>query len=270
MRRQQAIWQMGMAACTAVILGMLSGCAKNSGVNGPLPSSAPVNMAISFSQGGTPGLMKTSGAVDSLRIDSAVVVLARVKFESNIDSVIVDTTDGHTEDLDMDASIVFKGPYAIHVRDTTAIDFANQVLPAGTYNGIKLEIHRLTRGEPFMDSDDHRMRTMPNDTTFSGSSITVWGAVLKNGAWVSFKYQLDANIEFKIKGTFTVPASTSTINLALNINMATWFTNPMTGALLDPTDMSLMNQILLRHTIFSSFERARGGHDRGDGHPDND
>jgi hypothetical protein len=269
--KRQSMWWMGMAACAVVILGMLSGCARNNGVNGPM-SSAPVNMAISFSQAGTPGLMKTSGgmSVDSLRIDSAVVVLARIKFESHIDSVIVDTADNHTEDLDMDANIVFKGPFVIHVRDTVGINFANEVLPAGTYTGIKLEIHRLMRGEPFEDSDDHRTHSMPNDTTFSGSSITVWGAVLKNGAWVNFKYQLDASIEFKIKGTFTVPASTSNVNLALNINMGTWFTDPMTGALLDPTDASSMNAMLIRRAILSSFEHGRGGHDRGDGHPDND
>lgn len=267
--KQRSMWRTGIAASAAVLMGMLAGCTKSS-VNGPGPSGAPVNMSISFSQAGTPGLMKTSGttAADSLRIDSAVVVLARIKFESHIDSVIVDTTDGHTEDLDTDASIVFKGPYVIHVSDTVSINFANQVLPAGTYNGIKLEIHRLMRGEPFEDSDDHRVHSMPNDTTFSGSSITVWGAVLKNGAWVNFKYQLDANVEFKIKGTFTVAASTSKVNIAINVNMASWFTNPMTGALLDPTDASFMNALLIRRAILESFEQARGGRDRGDGHPD--
>ena len=116
-----------------------------------------------------------------------------------------------------------------------------------------------------MDSDDHRLHSMPNDTAVTGSSITVWGAVLKNGAWVNFKYQLDANVEFKVKGTFTVPASTSTINLALNVNMAAWFTDPMTGALLDPTDASFMNALLIRHAILMSFEHARGGHDWRDG-----
>ncbi len=268
--KRQRMWRMGMAACAAVLLGLLSGCAKNGGVNGPV-STAPVNMAISFSQAsGTTGLMKTAGTVDSLRIDSAVVILARIKFESHIDSVIVDTTDNHTEDLDQDANIVFRGPFVIHVRDTVGINFANEVLPAGTYTGVKLEIHRLMRGEPFEDSDDHRMRSMPNDTTITGSSITVWGAVLKNGVWVNFKYQLDASIEFKIKGTFTVPASTSNVNLALNINIGTWFVNPMTGATLDPTDASFMNAQMIRWAILSSFEHGRGGHDRGDGHPDGD
>ncbi len=266
----RSMWRTGTAVCAAVILGMLAGCAKNSGVNGPVASGAPVNMAISFSQSGTPGLMKASGVADSLRIDSAVVVLARIKFESHIDSVIVDTADNHTEDLDMDANIVFKGPFVIHVRDTVGINFANEVLPAGTYTGIKLEIHRLMRGELFEDSDDRRMHSMPNDTTVTGSSITVWGAVLKNGVWVNFKYQLDASVEFKIKGRFVVPASTSTVSFALNINMGGWFTNPMTGALLDPTDASFTNALMIRWAILSSFEHGRGGHDRGDGHPDGD
>lgn len=267
--KQRFTWQSGVMLFAGILVGLFAGCAK-SNVSGPLPSSAPVNMAISFSQGGTPGLMKAAGTLtaDSLRIDSAVVVIARIKFESHVDTVIVDTTDGHTEDLDTDANIVFKGPYAIHVRDTVSINFANQVLPAGTYDGIKFEIHRLMRGEPFLDSDDLRHHPRASDSSFTGSSITVWGAVFKNGVWTSFTYQLDANVEFKIKGTFTVAASTSNVNIALNINMASWFTNPFTGVLLDPTDASFMNAQMTRFAILRSFEHGRGGHDRGDGHPD--
>lgn len=253
----------------AFLAALVGGCAKNS-ATGPSAGTVPVSMAVSFSQAGTPALMKSSGisTLDSLRIDSAVVVIARIKFESHIDSVTADTTEGQTEDLDSDQNIVFRGPFVVHVRDTVAINFADAVLPAGTYDGIKFKIHRLMNGEQYEDSDEHNHRTRQRDSAFVGSCITVWGAVYKNGAWQAFTFQFNGEYEFKIKGTFTVAEATSTVNIALNFNMASWFVNPWTGGLLDPTDTSMMNQEMFRYAIRNSFERGRGGHDRGDGYPD--
>ena len=249
-----------MLLTTVLLVAMFAGCAKNS-VTGPSSGVTPVSMSISFSKSGTTGLMKGSGiaSTDSLRIDSAVVVIARIKFESHVDTVNVDTTEGHTMDLDDDVNIAFKGPFVIHVRDTVAFNFADQVLPQGTYDGIKFKIHRLMHGEPFEDSDDHNHHPRQPDSSFAGSSITVWGAVLKNGVWTNFVFQFDGEYEFKIKGTFTVAAATSTVSLALNFNMASWFINPMTGTLLDPTDFSLMNRELFRMAIRRSVGNGRGG-----------
>jgi len=262
-------WRVLPMLAAGVLAGILGGCSKST-VTGPALSDAPVSIAISFSRGGFQGLMKTSGtaSTDSLRLDSAVVVIARIKFESHIDTVTVDTVDGQTEDLDNDQSIVFKGPFVIHVRDTVAVNFADQVLPAGTYDGIKFKIHRLMAGEPFEDSDEHNHRPRPNDSACVGSSITVWGTVMKNGVWTRFTYYFDGEVEFKIKGTFTVQASTNTVDIALNFNIGSWFVNPMTGGLLDPTDTSFLNRELIRRAIYASFEKGKGGHDRGDGHPD--
>jgi hypothetical protein len=258
-----------MALSGAVLVAMFGGCAKNS-TTGPSSGLTPVNLAISFSNSGGVGLMKSSGlaSADSIRIDSAVVVIARIKFESHIDTVKVDTVEGHTEDLDLDQNIVFRGPFVIHVRDTVAFSFANNVLPAGTYDGIKFKIHRLQDGEQHEDSDEHNHHPKTNDSVIVRSSISVWGSVLKNGVWTKFAFFFDGEVEFKIKGTFTVAASTNTVNLALNFNMGSWFVNPMTGALLDPTDTSSMNRELIRMAIYRSFGKGRGGHDRGDGRPD--
>jgi hypothetical protein len=267
--KQAFNWRTVAILATGVVAGVLAGCSKST-MTGPSSSTAPVNMAVSFSKSGSPGLMKGYGTLstDSLRIDSAVVVIARIKFESHVDTVSVDTVNGHTEDLDNDQSIAFKGPFAIHVRDTVAINFANQVLPAGTYDGIKFKIHRLMRGEPFEDSDEHNHRPRMSDSVVVGSSITVWGAVLKNGVWTSFTFNFDGEVEFKIKGTFTVSSSISNVNIALNFNMGSWFVNPLTSTLLDPTDTSFQNRELIRRAIYASFGKGKGGHDRGDGHPD--
>jgi hypothetical protein len=254
-----------------VLASLISGCSKDSST-GSGTGSTNVNMAVSFSKTGISGLMKTSSAlgVDSLRIDSAVVVIARIKFETHIDSSSVDTMGGG-QSIYADSDLVFKGPFIIHVRDTIGIDFASQVLPAGTYDGITLSIHRLLHGEQCEDSDNHDGRHRHghlSDSTVTGSSITVWGAVKKNGAWTSFTYSFDGDARIKVKGTFVVPEATSSVSVALNFNMGTWFINPSDGTLLDPTDASHMTRELIQRAIYKSFGLGKCGHDRGDGHPD--
>jgi hypothetical protein len=157
----------------------------------------------------------------------------------------------------------------VHIRDTVAIDFASQVLPAGTYDGIKFKIHRLNRGEPYEDSDEHEgRRRMSVDSLPYGSSVTIWGAVKKNGVWTPFTYGFDGELEFKVKGDFAITEAASSLRFALNVNMGVWFTTPG-GSLLDPTDTSWRTRELIRESIRRSFTQSRGGRDwNHDGHPD--
>ena len=262
----------GMALCATLIM---AGCSKSSNpVSGQQQTS--VNLAVSFSKAGSGlGLLKSAFAfgADSLKIDSAIVVFARIKFESHVDSIAVDTTgnDTTTVEREDEMNVTFRGPFVVHIRDTVAIDFASQTLPAGTYDGIKFKIHRLQPGEHHEDSDEHHghmMNPLPDSTGF-GSSIVVWGQVYKNGAWQPFEFKFDGELEFKISGNFVVTDATSSINIALNFNMGLWFRNVETGVLLDPTDLSPANRELLRNAIRHSFGNGRGGHDDDhDGHPD--
>ena len=272
-----AILSLAIILAGLIIGWMISGCAKDSPL-GPVVSSAPtVNLAVSFSKPGTEGLSKSTSELftDSLHIDSAVVVFSRIQFLKHEDTVLIDSGDeegdsDHNESDDQNDGLTFKGPFAVHVRDTVSISFASQEIPAGIYDGIRFKIHRLTPGEHFEDSDEHihHDHSFGVDSTFVGSSITVWGSIFKNGAWIPYTFKFDGEFEFKIKGNFTVPTSTSTVRIALNIDMGKWFMNPRDGSLLDPTDTSHYNLQLFRRAIRLSFQSCRGGHDRGDGHPD--
>ncbi len=269
----QTIHRISIYAIGILLIGFISGCSKNS--TGPTAAGGNPNVSLSvlFSRTAPSGVFKTAGtqAVDSLRIDSAVVVFSRITFEARIDTVAIDTMGDDFDDVrGKDTSIVFNGPFVVHIRDTTAINFASQTVPPGTYDGIRFTIHRLMPGDPFQDSDDRFGGMVPSDTSAMGSSITVWGEVKKNGVMTPFTYRLDASLTFKLRGTFTVPAATSTYNIALNFDMGRWFTNPFDGAILDPTDLFPMNQAFIRHAIIMSFMNGRGGHNRGDGHPDGD
>jgi len=266
----------GVAVLTIMTGLLLGGCAKS---DNPVSSteSVLVNLSVGFSKtSGRLPLLKISGAVavDSIRIDSAVVVLQRIKFESHIDSVVVDTTGEKVEpETEEEMNVTFFGPFVVHIRDTAAINFAAQTLPAGTYDGIKFKIHRLQPGEHHEDSDEHtgwRVNATADSVGY-GSSIVVWGAVKKNGTWELFTFKFDGEFEFKIKGNFVITQATSTANIALSFNMGMWFQNPRGGSLLDPTDTSITTRGLFRQAIRHSFEMGRGGRDDNHGgHPDHD
>lgn len=255
-----------------VLAVIIVGCTKS---EGPVTGNAgvPVSLAASFSKAGTGlPLMKTGGvaAVDSIRIDSAVVVLAEIEFRVHIDSTKIDSMGDESDGEKEEDELTFKGPFVIHVRDTLSINFADQVLPAGSYDGIKFKIHRLGYGEHHMDSDEHNGRSLSvNDSSSLGSSIVIWGSVKKDGSWTPFVFKFNGEVKFKIKGNFVVKEATGTVQIALNFNIASWLKNPFTGGVLDPTDTSSGNRELINRAIRSAFGHGRGGHDHNhDGHPD--
>lgn len=241
---------------------LLAGCSKSSNPLSTSATSGNVTMSVAFtSNSPVTSLSKTSStfAANTIRIDSATVVLAGIKFETNIDSVSVDTS-GDSPLLyinDGNPDVIFRGPFVIHVRDTVAINFASQTLPAGTYNGVKFAIRRLDRGMQYHDSDHFNGNAVPPDTSIQNYSIIVWGSIYKDSTWVPFQFKDNQNLEFKVPGTITIATATSQIKVALNFNMGSWFTNPQTGATLDPTDMSYQNQLLIRQAIRSSFGDGR-------------
>jgi hypothetical protein len=254
------------------LAGMMGSCSNS---ESPIVSngSSRVSLGVTFSKVGTASsLSKTLGvaAADSLRIDSAVVVFQKIKFYTHVDTVSADTSDHEAMENDGESMLMFRGPFVVHVRDTVAIRFASQTLPAAAYDGISFKIHRLGTRERHEDSDDfnHHLRTV-SDSSLEGSSITVWGAIKKDGAWTPFVFKYNGEAQFKIKGDFVVAEATSEVKIALNFDMAKWFTNPDTGALLDPTDQSGLNRSLFNRAIKLAFGMGRGGHDfDGDGHPD--
>jgi hypothetical protein len=250
----------------------LNSCMKSTNPVGDINTLGPkASLNVAFSKGTSGiGFPKTSvgAAVDSIRIDSAVVVFQKIRFVLHADSVSIDSTGHDLGDDNEDSSLVLFGPFVVHVRDTVAIDFADQVVPAGTYDGVVFKIHRLTPGERCEDSDDHDgvMRTN-TDPLLTGYSIVVWGAVDSSGTWKPFVYKLGEELQFRLKGNFVVSLATSTVNFALNFNIGNWFKDPVSGALLDPNNPD--SQRLIREAIVLSFDHGIGGRDDDhNGHPD--
>ncbi len=272
-----------LAAAFLVLAGIVaplfSGC-TSADTASPPPASTPVRMSALFTKSSGSGIMKVSAGMglDSLRIDSAVVVFSRIRFLQHADSVSLDTGESHhghdgitagsDDSSRAESEVTLRGPFAVRIHDTVAIDFADQSIPPGAYNGISFKVHRLEAGESHEEADEHHRGMAVADSAVAGRSIIVWGAVKKDTGWQSFTLELNDELSFKIKGNFIVPAQTSVLTVALNVDIASWFRNPMNGTLLDPTDTSSENLALIRQAIAKAFGASKGGHDGGDGHVD--
>ncbi|MGO9482092.1 MAG: hypothetical protein ACLP05_09980, partial [Candidatus Kryptoniota bacterium] len=252
-----------------LLSGVLFGCSRTTNPVSSPSSSGNVTMSAVFSNVGEPvgaangnKTVSSVPAVDSIRIDSAIVVLAGIRFEREIDTVTVDTADGvpTIAAFDEDSSITFPGPFVIHVGDTNAINFASRTLPAGTYSGIKFAVLRLGWGDHFFDSRSFNDQDSGMvDSAVMNYSIVVWGAVYKDTAWVPFEFKDNQDLEFAIKGSFAITTPTSSVNIALNFNMGSWFVNPFNGAILDPTNNSWGNYAAIQEAIRLSFGNGRCG-----------
>jgi hypothetical protein len=261
--------KVSIIASLFIILFIFSaGCSEDTVATNPASSS--VDLSVGFSKLGSNTSLLRSYVTDSLRVDSIIVVLQRIKFESHIDDAVADSTGKDSIDTDVDANYTFRGPFMVHVRDSMSVNFATHILPAGTYTGIKFKIHTVKGGEYCEDSDvrNHRPAAMNSDS-LAGYSIAVWGSIKKNGAWVPFAFRSNIEVEYKIKGNFTIVGSTSTVNMALRFNTSDWFKDLSTGVLLDPTDTSSQNRNSINQAIKRSFDKGHSGKDGDDdGHPD--
>ncbi len=272
MRKDVLLVASRMLMYISILSMTLQGCTKNANpVAAASPSGPAVGLAVSFSkQVAAVPLSTAGGTLDSVRIDSAVVVVQNVTFLATTTS---SGHDGHGEGEGGgggEAGLTFRGPFVVRILDTLGIDLASQFLPAGTYTGIRFETHSLLAGEHHEDGDDHRHnRSSISDSSFTGSSVMVWGAVLKNGDWISFAVSSNIETEIEINKNFVIPANSGVVKFAMNFNLGLLFRNPMTGTFIDPTDASMQTKELLALAIQNAFGQGRGGEDHnGDGHPD--
>lgn len=254
-------------AIPVLILVSLVFSACSDGFLSPAKGTAPVSLSATFTTQGTPAsLGKGFGILtaDSIEIDSAVVVFSHIEFESEIHE-----SDSVSE-FESEMEVTFKGPFVVHVRNSEPVTFTSQILPAATYNSIKLKIHRLSNDDHHYDSDDSQHRYMPSQSTpFVGSSIRVWGRVRNNGVWQAFAFETNMEAMYRIRGTFVVDESIQTIPVTLTFNIGSWFVDRTTGALLDPTDTSSENMLHIHDAIRHSFRSGSCGRDNDrDGRPD--
>jgi hypothetical protein len=259
-----------------IALIFLIGCSDNS--SGPAASGGSgVPVAVigtAGMSGGSGQLMKidgTSGAIDSIRVTSSIIILKDIAFHSSIDTVHIrdssevdcdDRNEGEGERHDGEGHGEmqhFKGPFVIELLNNTPTQIALDTIPPGTYDGIKFILHKL-----------HRRDLAANPLfpdSLMGYSIVVSGNVFYAGkSGVPFVFKADINEEFKVRGDFVVDAGSNLVPYALDFQMNTWFDGH--SRVLDPN--SHWDQRIIRWNIKHAFKYLmKGGRDwNHDGHPD--
>jgi hypothetical protein len=254
---------------------LAAGC--KDGSTSPLTTDQNVLIRMTATPGKSAGsivLGKVSGTgsvlatVDSLFIDSAMVVLKDITFKSVVDTV--QTRDSSNCDKDDDAEdhggegsarrVHFKGPFLVRLYNGQPVLIALDTIPAGSYDGIKFEIHKLRM------QDVLKHPSFPDSLV--GYSIVIFGRVKYAGApSVPFVFKTDINEEFKVKGNFVVAPGVKIVPYVLNFDLTSWF-NAGFGRILDPN--SLSDRRLIRQAIKAALKGwVHGGRDfNEDGDPD--
>jgi hypothetical protein len=231
-------------------------------------TASPGHSADPIRLGKESSSMGTLAAIDSLTVDTALIVLKDLSFIPAIDTAQTrdslrcsddDDAEEHEGEM-MFPRIHFKGPFLVQLLSGQPTQITLDTIPAGVYNGIKFVIHKL------------RMRDVMRNPSFpdslEGFSIMIKGSLKYAGLpRSSFVYKTDIDEEFKVKGNFMVSPGDRLVPYVLNFDIASWFIGPA-GRILDPA--SFPDRWIIRQTIKAALKgRVHGGRDfNDDGDPD--
>ncbi len=166
--------------------------------------------------------------VDSVQIKKVRILLKEIKFHSNSES---------NESKDE----TFKtGPF-VFVGDSTGtyIEMTNGIIPAGTYDKIKFEIHRFSSSDLTTYSNNANFKDFATSNRYT---VIIEGISYINGKGSRFVYNspVTANLSLKFEAPVVLEKSITT-NIQLQINPADLF---KTGNIIfDPNDSANSNNI---------------------------
>jgi len=246
---------------TLATLGLLAGCATGPGDTGR------VTIQLVGTSGGALAAPAFAGTTDDLTITSVQIVARKIKLERAEGTCPVDSTataapatspgeaESESEDGD-DCPAVRLDPMLLEPPvDSTAEAVLSVDLPEGTYEEMKLQIHKPSDNQ----ADAVFLAGHPE---FDGLSIRVTGTF--NGDDFTFESAITAVVEIELETPVVVDASTPTA-MTLAIDVASWFAGPG-GTVLDPNAPTQQIRSQIEQNIRKSFH-AFEDHDH-DGHPD--
>ncbi len=223
---------------TFILTGLLIGCGNNS------TSPTLNNFSLSIQKDpNSPG----ASASDTLNIDTVKIMLKNVELFS-------DSLNYHEEHEDSEEVEI--GPFVVNLNLNGSLNtIALTDIPAGTYRGVKFEIHRLNRNEAVLDSE-----FIDSTCGQKGYSVIVKGTYFDS----SFVYK--SRKSFHQRVIFPAPITVTDngmINVTLTVDPYTWFYKD--GTYLDPNDYN--NHWMIDKLIRNSFNTCFKDNDRN-GDPD--
>ncbi len=123
--------------------------------------------------------------VDSLQITKVRILLKEIKLHKEAES-----DDSKDEKIKV-------GPY-VFVGDSTGkyFDLANGVIPSGTFNKIKFEIHRFSSGEIATYASNSTFKDFADNGRYS---VIIEGNAFKSGVPTRFTYKSDVTANLSLK-----------------------------------------------------------------------
>jgi len=213
----------------ATILGLLfltlQGCDTTESTSG--------NVSLSFSPGTS--LQKANA---DIQLTEVKILIRDVKLEKE--------SDGESEgDDETECENIKVGPFVVNLNlNGITTDFVVNNIPAGIYDELKFEIHKLEASETppdpeFKDGDDSSQR------------YSVIAKGIYNSNTFVYKSKKSAHQELEFENMLIVEKDANT-NLTITVDPYTWFYKE--GVLLDPTDSANENDI--DNNIEHSFKKA--------------
>lgn len=249
-----------LAACVLAVAVSAAGCSDATGPSEASPG-AHLNLLVTAGggQAGSPALspsLTVEDSGDELVISRVAVVLRDIELELQFDDCPED--DGSRSD---DACEKFvAGPMLLDLElDGDAEQLVTVEVPPGIYDELEFEIHKP---DDDTEADREFLRDHPD---FEDVSIRVEGTW--NGEEFVFLQDLNEDQELALSPPLEITDGTTTRNLTLRLDLATWFRTP-DGGLVDPRTASDggPNEDLVEENIERSIEAFQD--EDGDGRED--
>lgn len=175
---------------------------------------------------GKGGIVQAGAEADSVRITRVRILLSNLKMH-------------HSESDSMNSGTVKTGPFLVQFDSAGTRVFANASVPAGSYDRIKFEIHKLSSNE---------VANYLNDTLFADFvtndryTVIIEGMVWTNGVGVPFVYRskITENIQVRFSPAITLEGGTTSV-IALKFAPRDVFKKGSNRPL-DPRDQSNHNE----------------------------
>jgi hypothetical protein len=190
---------------------------------------------------------------DVMVVSSAELVIRNIKLQPTGETCVDDSDDDVDVDDD-DCATVFTGPFLADLLST--VDAESQLsvtLPEGTYRSVQFRLHKVNSNK------ENERAFREANPGFDGISVRVIGTF--NGE--PFTYTADITQNFKLDLADPLVVDAESENVAVVMDIASWFTPNSGNGLISPIGMSNQTRQAIAQNIRAGIRAFRDRNDDG-------